>query len=198
MIHVVLHIFLIGMNNNDEEDKENEVESKTNNEERSEKTLRDASELSGESSAESMIIVERGLRELAVLKVEDAVRVAMAQLRRKIMPKPAFTDDLRSPSQKFAEAFDLSQEESEEVQFKQAWLMYFWRRARNHGLEPDIADERLRFWINHSARASSSHDAVDVERGLLELRKLGLENQLWQESRRWTEQDSQTKRQIDF
>lgn len=39
--------------------------------------------------------------------------------------------------------------------------MYFWRRARNHGLEPDIVDERLRFWINHSARGSSSHDAVD-------------------------------------
>ncbi|KNA17773.1 hypothetical protein SOVF_076200 [Spinacia oleracea] len=168
-----------------------------NTDDRREKTIRDAIELSGEGSAESMLIVERGLRELSVLKVEDAIRVAMAQHRRRNMQKPAFTDDLRSPSQKFSEAFDLSQEESEEVQFKQAWLMYFWRRARNHGLEPDIVDERLRFWINHSARGSSSHDAVDVERGLLELRKLGLENQLWEESRRWTEQDSQTRRQMD-
>lgn len=44
---------------------------------------------------------------------------------------------------------------------RQAWLMYFWRRARNHGVEPDIADERVHFWINHSAQASNSHDAVD-------------------------------------
>ncbi|KAL2942304.1 Coiled-coil domain-containing protein SCD2 [Bienertia sinuspersici] len=115
------------------------------NGDRREKTFHDASELSGEGSAENMLIVERGLRELAVLKVEDAVRLAVAQHRRKNMQKPAFTDDLRSPSQKFGEAFDLSHEESEEVQFKQAWLMYFWRRARDHGVEPDIADERLRF-----------------------------------------------------
>uniref|UniRef100_A0A803KPH4 Coiled-coil domain-containing protein SCD2 n=1 Tax=Chenopodium quinoa TaxID=63459 RepID=A0A803KPH4_CHEQI len=169
-----------------------------NNDEKREKTICEANELSGEGSAESMLMVERGLRELSVLKVEDAIRVAMAQHRRRNMKKPAFTDDSRSPSLKFAEAFDLSQEETEEVQFKQAWLMYFWRRARNHGLEPDIADERLHFWINQSARASSSHDAVDVERGLMELRKLGMENQLWEESRRWTEQDSQTRRQTDF
>ncbi|XP_057250324.1 coiled-coil domain-containing protein SCD2 isoform X2 [Beta vulgaris subsp. vulgaris] len=90
-----------------------------NNDDRREKTFRDSSQLSGEGSAESMLTVERGLRELAVLKVEDATRLAMAQHRRRSMQKPAFTDDLRSPSQKFAEAFELSEEESEEVQFKQ-------------------------------------------------------------------------------
>ncbi|KAL9235092.1 hypothetical protein vseg_009887 [Gypsophila vaccaria] len=155
-------------------------------------------DLSGEGSAESMLMVEKGLRELAVLKVEDAIRFAMAHQRRKSSLKPAFTDDLRSPSQKFVESFDLSQDEAEDVQFKQAWLLYFWRRARNHDVEPDIAEDRLRFWISHSARSTTSHDAVDVERGLMELRKLGLETQLWEETRRWTEHNTQIKRQTDF
>uniref|UniRef100_A0A3N7FVE6 Uncharacterized protein n=1 Tax=Populus trichocarpa TaxID=3694 RepID=A0A3N7FVE6_POPTR len=31
--------------------------------------------------------------------------------------------------------------------------------------------KRLRFWIDHSSRSSSSHDAIDVYRGLMELRK---------------------------
>ena len=39
--------------------------------------------------------------------------------------------------------------------------MYFWRRACNHAVESDIAEERLHFWIDHSAQASTSHDAVD-------------------------------------
>ncbi|KAK9732742.1 hypothetical protein RND81_04G019000 [Saponaria officinalis] len=174
-----------------------DIQSENDDQDRAEKD-RDASELSGEGSAESMLIVEKGLREMAVLKVEDAVRLAMAHQRRKTALKPAFTDDLRSPSQKYVEAFELSQDEVEDVQFKQAWLLYFWRRARNHDVEPDIAEERLRYWISHSARATTSHDAVDVERGLMELRKLGLETQLWEETRRWTEHDTHIKRQTDF
>lgn len=43
----------------------------------------------------------------------------------------------------------------------QAWLIYFWRRAKNHAVELDIADDRLQFWINLSARSPTSHDAVD-------------------------------------
>lgn len=45
--------------------------------------------------------------------------------------------------------------------FMQAWLIYFWRRAKNHGVEPDIADDRLQFWIEHSNCYSSSHDAIE-------------------------------------
>jgi hypothetical protein len=30
---------------------------------------------------------------------------------------------------------ELSEEEVEDVQFKQAWLCYFWRRARRRGIE---------------------------------------------------------------
>lgn len=160
---------------------------------------RNTSELSGDSNAESMLIVEKGLRELAVLKIEDAVRLAMAQQRRKNMLKESLAEDVRSPTQKYSEAYELSPEEVEEVQFKQAWLLYFWRRAKNHCLEEDIADDRVNFWINHSARATTSHDAVDVERGIMEMRKLGLEIQLWEETRRWiNEQDSQAKRQTGF
>lgn len=43
----------------------------------------------------------------------------------------------------------------------QAWLTYFWRRAKVHGVEEDIAEERLQFWINRSGQQPTSHDAVD-------------------------------------
>ncbi|XP_060674113.1 coiled-coil domain-containing protein SCD2-like [Ziziphus jujuba] len=59
------------------------------------------------------------------------------------------------------EAFELSPEESEDVLFKEAWLTYFWRRAKVHGIEEDIAKERLQFWINCSGQSPTSHDAVD-------------------------------------
>lgn len=72
----------------------------------------------------------------------------------------------------------------------QAWLLYFWARAKLLGVEEDIADERLQFWISRSSGETppTSHDAVDVERGMLELRKLGIEQQLWEACRKETEQ----------
>lgn len=42
----------------------------------------------------------------------------------------------------------------------QAWLIYFWRRAINHGLEPEIAEERVQFWITQSTQPPTSHEAV--------------------------------------
>ncbi|KAJ0113073.1 hypothetical protein Patl1_01303 [Pistacia atlantica] len=93
--------------------------------------------------------------------------------------------DSKSPGDpKFTEAFELSEEEAEDVLFKEAWLTYFWRRAKVHGVEEDIAEERLQLWISRSGQSPTSHDAVDVERGLLELRKLGIEQQLWEASRK--------------
>ncbi|CAN0897559.1 Coiled-coil domain-containing protein SCD2 [Linum grandiflorum] len=144
------------------------------------KVLQGTQELSGEGNIESMVLVERGLREMASLKVEDALALVMAQKRRQTSTK---AEDVKLPSEGQYEAFELSQEESDDVLFRQAWLTYFWRRAKDHGSESDLAEERLGFWLNRSGRSSSSQDAVDVERGLLELRKLGLENQLWHESR---------------
>ncbi|KAB2630081.1 hypothetical protein D8674_007600 [Pyrus ussuriensis x Pyrus communis] len=157
-----------GIDNNDPDERED--------------SPRDLNELSGERNIESMLLVEKGLRELASLKVEEAVALAMAKHRR--------------PSSKKTGLIELSKEESEDVLFKQAWLAYFWRRAKNHGVEPDIADERLQFWINHNSNSpATSHDAVDVERGLLELKKLGIESQLWRESRKWLEHDSMHRTQ---
>lgn len=43
----------------------------------------------------------------------------------------------------------------------QAWLSYFWRRAKNHDIESDLADERLQYWINQGTRSATSQDAVD-------------------------------------
>lgn len=43
----------------------------------------------------------------------------------------------------------------------QAWLTYFWRRAKAHSIEEDIAKDRLHFWIGRSGHSPTSHDAVD-------------------------------------
>ncbi|CAO2195761.1 unnamed protein product [Urochloa humidicola] len=147
------------------------------------KLAREMSDIMGEGNIESMLSVEMGLRELSSLKVEDAVVVALGQHRRPSIVRQ-FTSDFKSPGEpKYLEAFDLSPEEAEDVSFKQAWLIYFWRRAKTHGVEEDIADDRLQFWIGRNAQAPNSHDAIDVERGLTELRKLGIEHQLWEGSR---------------
>ncbi|XP_077219222.1 coiled-coil domain-containing protein SCD2-like isoform X2 [Tasmannia lanceolata] len=147
----------------------------------------DLNDISGEGNIERMLLVEKGLREMASLKVEDAVLLAMAHHRRPNSVRAGQpVTDLSVPidGQNLVEAFELSQEECEDVLFKQAWLKYFWRRAKNHGLEQDIADERLQFWINQRSQSQTSQDLVDVQRGLHELRKLGIETQLWKESRR--------------
>ncbi|KAH9688499.1 Fas-binding factor-like protein [Citrus sinensis] len=123
--------------------KEENLSESTAAEER-EKVLKDLKELSGDGNIESMLLVEKGLRELAYLKVEDAIALSMAQQRR--------LNQLKS---------ELSPEESEDTRFKQAWLTYFWRRAKDHGVESDIADDRFEFWVVHSGQSSSSQDAVD-------------------------------------
>ncbi|XP_061364562.1 coiled-coil domain-containing protein SCD2-like isoform X2 [Gastrolobium bilobum] len=148
------------------------------------KPVRDLSDLTGEGNIESMLSVEMGLRELASLKVEDAVVLALAQHRRPNLVRQSVFDS-RSPGDSiFEEALELSDEEAEDVLFKEAWLTYFWRRALFHGVEEDVAEERLQFWISRSGQSPTSHDAVEVERCLLEMRKLGIEQQLWEASRK--------------
>ncbi|XP_073022555.1 coiled-coil domain-containing protein SCD2-like isoform X1 [Primulina eburnea] len=148
------------------------------------KHSRDLNDLSGEGNIESMLSVEMGLRELASLKVEDAVVLSLVQNRRSTLVRHSFSDPKSSSDPKFMEASELSQEESEDVLFKEAWLTYFWRRALVHGVEEDIAEDRLRLWISRSGELPTSHDAVDVEKGLTELRKLGIEQLLWEASRK--------------
>ncbi|XP_073151395.1 coiled-coil domain-containing protein SCD2-like [Henckelia pumila] len=160
-----------------------------------EKVLLHLDDISTKADVESMLLVDKGLRELNTLKVEEAVTILMAQNRRPSIAKSDSTDEINLPieGQNFTETFELSEEEYEDVLLKQAWLTYFWRRAKNHGLEPDIAEERLQFWINQDNVTPDSHDAVDVERGLMELRKLGIETKLWEESRRIIDPDSTKK-----
>uniref|UniRef100_A0A2N9I5X2 Coiled-coil domain-containing protein SCD2 n=1 Tax=Fagus sylvatica TaxID=28930 RepID=A0A2N9I5X2_FAGSY len=152
--------------------------------------FQDFNDLTGEGNIESMLSIEMGLKELASLKVEEAIVLSLAQQRRPNSARLSISD-IKSPSDpKFMEAFELSPEESEDVLFKEAWLTYFWRRAKDHGIEQDIAKERLQFWISRSGHSPTSHDAVDVEQGLMELRKLGIEHRLWEASRKEIDQDS--------
>ncbi|KAI5676412.1 hypothetical protein M9H77_07362 [Catharanthus roseus] len=169
-----------------------------NDGEEREKALRKLNELSRDGNVESMLLVDKGLRELTSLKVEEAIAIAMARQRRNVSAKP--TDELKLPieGEYFSEAFELSQEESEDVRFKQAWLTYIWRRAKNMGLEPDIAEERLQFYISQTNRSPTSHDAVDVERGHMELKRLGIETQLWEASRKLIDRDPKHKTQLDI
>ncbi|XP_061339871.1 coiled-coil domain-containing protein SCD2-like isoform X2 [Gastrolobium bilobum] len=152
------------------------------------KLVRDLNDLTGEGNIESMLSVEMGLRELASLKVEDAVALALAKHRRPNLVRQSILDSKSPGDAKYLETFELSEEEAEDVLFKEAWLTYFWRRALFHGVDEDIAEEQLQFWIVRSRQSPTSHDAVDVERGLLELRKLGIEQQLWEASRKGVDQ----------
>ncbi|KAL3500965.1 hypothetical protein ACH5RR_035414 [Cinchona calisaya] len=154
------------------------------------KLVQDLNDLTGEGNIESMLSVEMGLKELASLKVEDAIVLALAQQRRPNSSRISVSD-IKSPGDpKFMEAFELSPEESEDVLFKEAWLTYFWRRAKVHGIEEEIANKRVQFWISRSAHSPTSHDAVDVEQGLMELRKLDIEQRLWEASRNESDHNS--------
>ncbi|KZV20609.1 hypothetical protein F511_32112 [Dorcoceras hygrometricum] len=145
-------------------------------------------DLTGEGNIESMLTVEKGLKELASLKVEESIALAFVQQRRPNSARNSLSD-FKSPSDpKYMEAFELSSEESEDVLFKEAWLTYFWRRCKIYGIEEEIAKSRLKFWISRSGQSPTSHDAVDVEQGLIELRKLGIEQRLWEASRREIDQ----------
>ncbi|XP_047090982.1 coiled-coil domain-containing protein SCD2-like isoform X2 [Lolium rigidum] len=145
--------------------------------------VHDLNVTAGEGNIETMLAVDKGLKELALLKVEDAVLIALAQLHRPNVAELSDPDIKSSGDEKFIEAFDLSKEEEEDVLFKQAWLIYFWRRAKTHNVEEDIAEERLQMWIDRHEQQPTSHDAVDVEQGTHELRKLGIEQLLWEFSR---------------
>lgn len=54
--------------------------------------------------------------------------------------------------------------------FLQAWLTYFWSRAKGHGIEEETAKSRLQFWISRSAHSPTSHDAVDGNQIIIYIR----------------------------
>ncbi|BBN19083.1 hypothetical protein MPTK1_8g07740 [Marchantia polymorpha subsp. ruderalis] len=122
--------------------------------------------IASEEDAGSMLAVDKALREMAMLRVEEAVLLAMTDHRHPAMMRVG-----------------LSVDEAEDVQFKQAWLLYFWSRAKWLGLERDLADERVLYWTQRRHQPPTFRDTVDVEKGLLELQKLGLDKQqLWEEA----------------
>lgn len=86
-----------------------------------ENVLQDLNQLSGEGNVESMLLVEKGLRKLSSLKVGEAVAIAMAQQRWTSSTKSGLRDDLKLPfkGRNLAKAFELRQDESEDVLFKQ-------------------------------------------------------------------------------
>ncbi|WZZ25730.1 hypothetical protein YC2023_009131 [Brassica napus] len=142
------------------------------------------SDANGEGNIESMLAVETGLREIASLKVEDAIMLVFAGFRQKHVVRQSDTDPRVQGEPKFAEAFGESCSLNCLPDYlHRAWLMYYWKRAKIHSVESDIAEDRLKFWISRIAEQPTSHDAVDVERGMRELRKLGIEQQLWEASR---------------
>ncbi|MFS8034835.1 putative Coiled-coil domain-containing protein SCD2 [Helianthus anomalus] len=146
------------------------------------KVPKDASEISGEGSVESMLLVERGLREMTLLKIEDALALAMAQQRWASRRAGNVVDETKLPikGQHTWEPYELSKQESDDVLFKQAWLLYFWRRVKIHGLEPDIVDERLQFWINQG-HPPTSHDAVNgtISFTFINVKKSGPVLEIW-------------------
>ncbi|KAM3407216.1 hypothetical protein ACQJBY_000956 [Aegilops geniculata] len=147
----------------------------------------DVNDTAGDGNIESMLLVEKGLRELASLKVEDAIMLALAEHRRyRPLSGPVFPAESHSSP----ESTELSEDEREDVRFKQAWLTYFWRRAKNHDVEEDIADDRLQFWIEQGNHPVTTSDVVEVDRGLHELKKLGIESQLWEATRRAFDDES--------
>ncbi|KVH98102.1 hypothetical protein Ccrd_023672 [Cynara cardunculus var. scolymus] len=86
------------------------------------KLVRDINDLTGEGNIESMLSVEMGLREMASLKVEDAVVLALAQHRRPNLVRQSISDPKSPRDNKFMEGFELSLEEAEDVSFKeQLW-----------------------------------------------------------------------------
>ncbi|KAL0399556.1 UNVERIFIED_CONTAM: Coiled-coil domain-containing protein SCD2 [Sesamum radiatum] len=156
--------------------------SESDSEER-ERIVEEKDKISKRANVESMVSVEKGLRELTSLKVEEAIAITLAQKRRPTIESYSLPE--------------LSEEESEDVLLKQAWLTYFWRRAKNQGVEADVAEERLQFWINQGNKPPTSHDAVDVERGMLELRRLAVETKLWEETRRAIDPDAVEKTLVE-
>jgi hypothetical protein len=80
------------------------------------KTARFLSDLPGEGNIESMLSVEMGLRELASLKVEDAVMLAFAQKR---TPSLVRQDSKGHGELSFVESYEIKEGEQEDVAFKQ-------------------------------------------------------------------------------
>jgi hypothetical protein len=99
--------------------KEESWEKESEENEKRSQLVQDINDLTGEGNIESMLSVEMGLKELTSLKVEVAITITLAQLR--LANTTRLSDiELKSPGgPKITETLELSQEESEDVLFKE-------------------------------------------------------------------------------
>ncbi|CAM6101652.1 unnamed protein product [Calypogeia fissa] len=105
-----------------------------------------------------LLMVGEGLKELSELRVEEAVLLKISQNQ--------------NPTLIW---LGMSREQAQDIQFKQAWLVYNWRQAQISGVvEQDVATEHLFYWMNQTNKLPTYQDAIDVHRGLIELQTLGL------------------------
>lgn len=126
--------------------------------------------------------VEIAMSHLIACRIEERVIVSLADARRaRVMMS------LSQSSSTTDEANALGEEEIHEFHFRRAWLRFMWARAREAGLDPGVADERENNWVTAmqtmtSVQAKSSlhfkRDALAVDKGLKELRKMLIETRL--------------------
>ncbi|KAF4401098.1 hypothetical protein G4B88_013939 [Cannabis sativa] len=127
------------------------------------KPVRDLSDLTGEGNIESMLSVEMGLRELASLKVEDAVVLALSLLRRPNSIRQLGIDS-KAPGEPKPGLLTFGEELKNMV-----WKKILRKKGYSFGsVVVGTHQLRMMLWM----------------RGLLELRKLGIEQQLWEASRK--------------
>eukprot|EP00271_Cylindrocystis_brebissonii_P007208 TRINITY_DN20470_c0_g1_i1.p1 TRINITY_DN20470_c0_g1~~TRINITY_DN20470_c0_g1_i1.p1 ORF type:complete len:613 (-),score=142.42 TRINITY_DN20470_c0_g1_i1:908-2746(-) len=120
---------------------------------------------------ENLLQVERALRIMSALRVEEQVLLAMAQRKSSTSTYP------RSPGK------GLSEDEAQDIRFKQHWLLYFWWRAKTSGVEVEAARAQLSHWALRCNFEPEPFDVADVEAGLTEMRQRGIEQKLWETSR---------------
>jgi hypothetical protein len=88
------------------------------------KVISNFSDLNGEGNIESMLAVETGLREIASLKVEDAVMLALSRYRQTNVARQAVTDPRVQGEPKFSETFELSHDEQQDILFKEVSYIF--------------------------------------------------------------------------
>ncbi|KAK3244941.1 hypothetical protein CYMTET_45470 [Cymbomonas tetramitiformis] len=129
-----------------------------------------------------VVEVERGLRELCELRIEKAILVAVADRNRVL---PYYPSGMHrggaAPSER--PPMSLSEEESEVVTFRRAWVAYLWAQACLHRVEEGLSHERAAYWGQALATPPTPMAAVEVENALTELRVLGVEYNTWEARR---------------
>lgn len=135
-----------------------------------------------QTSASDMVAIERGLRQLQALRVPEAVNELLLErgLAQQAQPPQATAAALDALLQPSMSVMSLSEEQSEDVCFKRAWLALLWRRAAELGVELQVSEARAEYWRSRLGRTPTARDPEDTGRALQELQVLGIEQKIWQ------------------